>query len=126
MRKLIINLLLFSISILLFSILLPFGLIFSILVNILLWEEFVNYFSKILLKLAVGIDQLGNVVCGVLFNYIFIKKENQNFLFGDEKETVSSVLGKNMRINNLTKIGIILVKILNFIDKDHVIKYIKE
>lgn len=125
MRKLIINFFLFKVAILLFLILLPYGLVFSILFNLLCSNNLINYFSKIFLKLAVGVDQLGNVVCGTLFNYLFIKRHKTKNLFGDETETISSVLGKNLKTCSLTKTGLILVKLLNFLDKDHVIKYIK-
>jgi len=44
--------------------------------------------------------------------------------FGDEDETISSVLGRN--IDNLTIAGKCLVWLLNTIEKDHVQKAIGE
>lgn len=41
------------------------------------------------------------------------------YQFGDFRETISSVLGKNQRDGTLSKKGEILVSILDFIDKDH-------
>ena len=46
--------------------------------------------------------------------------------FGREGETISSALGKNQRDGTLTKKGKLLVKILDFLDKNHCIKSIKE
>lgn len=54
-----------------------------------------------------------------------MKKEN-GYQFGVVGETISSALGKNERDNTLTNYGKILVKILNFLDKDHCKKSIKE
>ena len=46
--------------------------------------------------------------------------------FGKENETISSALGKNERDKTLSKKGKILVAILDFLDKNHCIKSIKE
>ena len=46
--------------------------------------------------------------------------------FGRENETISSALGKNQRDKTLTKCGKILVAILDFLDKNHCQKSIKE
>lgn len=48
-----------------------------------------DYFFRI----AVSIDQLGNVIGGPFFNHCAIKPEGDKF--GSEDETISSVLGKN-------------------------------
>ena len=44
--------------------------------------------------------------------------------FGRENETISSALGKNERDKTLSKKGKLLVKILDFLDKNHCIKSI--
>ena len=46
--------------------------------------------------------------------------------FGKTGETISSALGKNQRDKTLTKCGKILVAILDFLDKNHCEKSIKE
>ena len=54
-----------------------------------------------------------------------MRKEN-GYQFGVVGETISSALGKNQRDNTLTICGKILVAILDFLDKNHCIKSIKE
>ena len=48
------------------------------------------------------------------------------YKFGRENETISSALGKNERDKTLSKKGKLLVKILDFLDKNHCVKSIKE
>lgn len=67
--------------------------------------------------MATSIDVLGNVVCSELFNQVLINKNG--YKFGNRKETISSCIGKNKRADTLTKIGLILSAILDFIDKNH-------
>ena len=69
-----------------------------------------KYIQKIILRIAVAIDQLGNTVCGDLLNKIMINKKV--YLFGDEDDTVSKCLYYNR--NNLTKLG---EGIYNFLEK---------
>jgi hypothetical protein len=80
--------------------------------------------GKYMYKIALGIDQLGNVVCKHLFNITLIKKGG--YKFGNEDETISSVLGKNKRTNTLTLFGIALDMLLELIDKNHNIDAIEE
>ena len=72
-----------------------------------------RYFKNI----AKGIDIFGNVLCAPLFNIILIK--NSNNKFGDWGETISSVIGKNNVKESLTKLGVLIYKSLNFIEKNH-------
>ncbi|WP_394970407.1 hypothetical protein [uncultured Croceitalea sp.] len=69
------------------------------------------------LKIAVSIDQLGNVVMQHLFNIIWIKKGG--YKFGNRDETISSALGKNKQLNTLTGFGKAIDKLLDFIDPNH-------
>jgi hypothetical protein len=80
--------------------------------------------KKHLYNIARGIDQLGNVVCGQLFNLTLIKKAG--YRFGNEDETISSVIGKNKRTNTLTATGCLLDALLDAIDKNHSIDAIEE
>ena len=51
---------------------------------------------------------------------------DSGYEFGREGETISSALGKNERDETLSKKGKLLVKILDFLDKNHCKKSIKE
>ena len=96
-------------------ILFPIGFVFSM---------FYPNRGKYLYKIALGIDQLGNVVCARLFNFFLIDIEGHQF--GNEDETISGVIGKNKRTNTLTLFGIALDMFLELIDKNHSIKAIED
>src|SRR3990167_9097825 len=85
------------------------------------WKKINKYFYVI----AVSIDQTGNVVMAELFNHILLRK-NSKYKFGNEDETISSVLGKNKYENTLTTIGQFLVFFLNSIEQSHVEKAIEK
>ena len=106
------------IAILLFTIIAPIGFIYEIIY--LISVAIHDYFFRI----AISIDQLGNVVCGQLFNAILIKKDQDKF--GNPDETISSVLGKNKQVNNLTIAGKLLSFLLNTIQNSHVEKAIEK
>ena len=72
---------------------------------------------------AVDIDKFANRNFRTLWNETLQKN---GYHFGDERETVSSALGKNKRDNTLTQTGKILCDILDRIDENHCIKSIKE
>ena len=105
----------FGLSILLY----PFAFIYS------LYKDFIKAKFKVGLKnldkhfldMASSIDANGNVVCDDLFNKIFITFVG--YQFGNRKETISSVLGKNEQNKTLTWLGLLLVKLLNLIQKNH-------
>ena len=69
-------------------ILLPIGMIYSLF-------RLKFHLKQYFLIIAIAIDQLGNVVMQDLFDDLMIKKEGHKF--GNEDETISSVLGKNKR-----------------------------
>jgi 8-oxo-dGTP diphosphatase len=81
--------------------------------------------EKYLFNIALGIDQLGNVVCAKLFNLTLIY-QSSIYKFGNEDETISSVIGKNKQANTLTFAGRLLDKLLDVIDKNHSIEAIEE
>jgi len=118
--------LLFIISIVLTILTVPLGMLYTVFKFIfnnkfvLLFKVSNGYFYKF----ALAIDQMGNVAMQDLFNDIFIIKND--FRFGDEDETISSVLGKNERANTLSRFGKIIIKILNFIDPNHALNSIEE
>ena len=118
--------LLFLISILLTILTVPFGMLFTLFKFFfngkisLLFKVTNGYFFKF----ALAIDQMGNVAMQDLFNAVLITKTG--YKFGNEDETISSVLGKNERIMTLSNLGNLLVKLLNFIDKNHALNSIEE
>ncbi len=72
---------------------------------------------------AVGLDHLANVFFQYSLNFCCIKKDSV-YKFGDIRESISGVLGKNKKVNKLTVFGLFLCKTLNNIQKDHVEKAI--
>jgi len=81
--------------------------------------------KKYLYNIALGIDQLANVVCARLLNLTLIYPSSLH-KFGNEDETISSVIGKNKLSKTLTFIGILLDKLLDIIDKNHSIEAIEK
>jgi 8-oxo-dGTP diphosphatase len=123
--KLLNNLLLLCIAFLL-SPLLVVGMLYAFL-SYLFSFRFKKYWNKVstyFRSCAIAIDQLGNVFCAELFNDLLIKDDSTPF--GDEDETISSVLGKNQQKNNLTKLGIALNALLDFIDTNHSLNSIEQ
>ena len=98
-------------ALLLSAIILPIGFVVGIIAAL----------DNYLFRITKSIDQLGNVVCAELFDWMLVKKGKH---FGNEDETISSVLGRN--IDNLTIAGKCLVWLLNTIENDHVQKAIGE
>lgn len=113
--------LLFLIAVVLSSILIPIGLIFSFISRLFVWKfrgwrrKLGDYFYIC----AVSIDQTGNVFCSDLFNTILIKQKESNHLFGNADQTISAVLGYNDHYNTISKLGKYLVKLLDFFDNEH-------
>ena len=110
-----IGVLLFFISIVLMIFTGPLGLIYGFLHAL-----FTNGFTGIgefLLKIAISVDQLGNVIMQHLLNLLWVKKVG--YKFGNRDETISSVLGKNKQNNTLTVFGKSIDKILDTIDANH-------
>jgi hypothetical protein len=73
---------------------------------------------------AIDIDRFGNRNMRTLWNLILRKKNG--YEFGDYRETISSVLGKNKINGTLSVMGKILCSILSFLDRNHCIKSIKD
>ena len=73
---------------------------------------------------AVNIDIWANREFRAFWNEA-MRKEN-GYQFGVIGETISSAMGKNQRDKTLTICGKILVTILDFLDKNHCQKSIKE
>jgi hypothetical protein len=61
--------------------------------------------KKFLFNVCSSIDQTGNVICGDWFNKILLI-DPTIYPFGNEDEHISTVVGINFNINNLTKTGL--------------------
>ncbi|WP_312557096.1 hypothetical protein [Empedobacter brevis] len=77
------------------------------------WKRLNGYFRNE----AVAIDRFGNSQYRSLFSTLFVF--DKGYQHGNINETISLVIGKNGYFGTLTKRGKILVKALNFIDKNH-------
>jgi uncharacterized membrane protein len=75
---------------------------------------------------AYDIDRFANRNLRTLWNYTLIRYDTgiEPYFFGDERETISSCLGKNKLKGTLSFTGKILCKILDFLDPDHCVKSI--
>lgn len=102
-------------AIVLSIVLFPVGFVFSM---------FYPKRGEYLYRIALGIDQLGNIVCARLFNFFLI--DAHGYQFGNEDETISSVIGKNKQVNTLTVLGELLDMLLEAIDKNHSIDAVEE
>lgn len=104
-------------------------ILFLIAYILLLPLTIVNYFCvdnkrRYFRSTAVNMDKFGNREFRAMLNKFFRKPTG--YKFGDERETISSALGKNQRDGTLTTAGKILCWILDTIDKDHCKKSIYE
>ena len=75
--------------------------------------------SVFFLEVAISIDNTGNVMMQHLLNDLLLIKCPTTYYFGNKKETISSVIGKNSLTNTLSPLGNALNAFLNWIDKDH-------
>ena len=73
---------------------------------------------------AIDIDRFGNRNFRTLLNYTMITEYGYNF--GDVRETISSVLGKNQLRGELTGLGIALANLLDWLDPNHCQKSIMD
>ena len=116
----VISVLLFLVAILLVVLLTPLAIFVKIVIAI--WRrKFDHLWFR---RLALSLDQLGNVIADDFFNWLLIC-DDHIAPFGDEDETVSSVLGKNYLANNLTVLGKALRYLLHRIDPNHSVKSIE-
>jgi len=86
------------------------------------FQKGLNHLGDYLKKIALSIDQLGNVFGGSMFQILFIKRGGH--LFGDEDDTISYVLGRNYYKRKLNIFGKFLGWILKLIDPGHLHKSI--
>lgn len=121
--------LLFIVAFVLRLILFPVGFLFGLFTcwyRTNIWVGFRNVDAKFLV-LAKSIDKHGNVVCGDLFNWTLIhRKDPKAHLFGNISETVSMVVGYNIKAGTLTKTGHWLNRQFNRLDEDHALEAIEK
>ncbi|WP_373072643.1 NUDIX hydrolase [Zeaxanthinibacter enoshimensis] len=111
----LIGLLLFSISMLLMIITGPLGFIYGVFRS--LFKKGIKGLGEYLLQIAISIDQLGNVLMQHLLNTLWIKRGG--YPFGNRDETISSALGRNKEIKQLTVCGKAIDRFLDLIDPNH-------
>lgn len=120
--------LLFLVSIILSAVLFAVSLVFTPVYYIitLKWGSGTRKLNAYFYQCAIGVDQLGNRLCSEVLNTtLLIQKDSDRpnwsgMLFGDIDETVSYVLGVNYYSDNLNKVGLIIVKILNKLESYHI------
>ena len=110
-----IGVLLFAISVLLFILTAPLGFIYGIFQS--LFSRGLTGVGEYLLKLAISIDQLGNVLMQHLLNTLWVKQGG--YKFGNRDETISSAIGRNKKMDTLTVFGKGIDSILDHIDPNH-------
>ena len=111
------SILLFLIALILLTTTAPIGFIYTIVRQL-----FVNKFKTLSLyftEIALVFDEAGNVVMQHILNDLLLIKKRDTYYFGNKKETISSVIGKNYLTKTLSPLGLALNSFLNFIDKGH-------
>ena len=108
---------LFCIAIVLLIFTTPIGFFYALLRQLFLGK--LKSISVYFLELAISIDNTGNVMMQYLLNDLLLIKRQETYYFGNKKETISSVIGKNSLTNTLSPLGKALNAFLNWIDKGH-------
>ena len=109
--------LLFCIAIVLLIFTTPIGFFYALLRQLFFGK--LKSLSVYFLEVAISIDNTGNVMMQYLLNDLLLIKRQETYYFGNKKETISSVIGKNSLTNTLSALGKALNAFLNWIDKDH-------
>lgn len=125
LKKLLFSSLLLLIALSLFTVLMIPAFIISLIsvfINKKLHEG-IYRLGEIIYSGAISIDQFANTAFQEFWNITLKKKEG--YKFGNPDETISGVLGKNKQNKTLSKVGIILDKILDFLDNNHSINSIE-
>ena len=114
--------LLFCIAFILLVTTAPIGFLYALL-RLIIFEK-AKSLNKFFIEMALVLDEAGNVVMQYLLNDTLLIKNHNTYYFGNKKETISSVIGKNRLSNTLNPFGKSLNAFLNFIDKDHALNSI--
>lgn len=95
----------------------PIGFVYTLLRQLIFDKA--KTLSLYFIELALVLDEAGNVVMQHLLNDTLLLKKRDTYYFGNKKETISSVIGKNELTGTLTSLGKALNAFLNFIDQGH-------
>ena len=95
----------------------PIGFVYALLRQLFLGK--IKTLQIYFIEVALSLDNAGNVIMQHLLNDTLLIKNTNTYQFGNKKETISSVIGKNHLTNTLSPLGKALNTFLNFIDKDH-------
>ena len=109
--------LLFCIAILLLIFTTPIGFFYALLRQF--FSGKLKTLNVFFIEVAIAIDNTGNVMMQYLLNDLLLMKRPATYYFGNKKETISSVIGKNSLTHTLSPLGKSLNAFLNWIDKDH-------
>ena len=109
--------LLFGIAFVLVVTTTPIGFVYALLRQLFVGK--IKTLQIYFIEVALALDNAGNVIMQHLLNDTLLVKNTSTYLFGNKKETISSVIGKNHLTNTLSSLGKVLNAFLNFIDKDH-------
>jgi hypothetical protein len=111
------SLLLFGIAFVLVVTTTPIGFLYALLRQLFFGKA--KTLQIYFIEVALALDNAGNVIMQHLLNDTLLIKNQHTYLFGNKKETISSVIGKNHLTNTLSPLGKALNTFLSFIDKDH-------
>jgi hypothetical protein len=95
----------------------PIGFVYALLRQLFVGK--IKTLQIYFIEVALALDNAGNVIMQHLLNDTLLIKNTNTYLFGNKKETISSVIGKNHLTSTLSPLGKALNSFLNFIDKDH-------
>lgn len=109
--------LLFLIALLLLVTTAPIGFLYTLIRQFVLAKF--KTLGAFFIESAIALDMAGNVMMQHLLNdWLLVKKDN-TYYFGNKKETISSVIGKNSLVGSLSLFGRLMNNLLNFIDEGH-------
>ncbi len=111
------SILLFLIALLLLTTTAPIGFIYTIIRQLIVNKA--KTLSLYFTEIALVLDEAGNVIMQHILNDFLLIKKRDTYYFGNKKETISSVIGKNYMTETLSPLGLALNSFLNFIDKGH-------
>lgn len=125
MKRLIKNIILFIAAVFLLITIGGFGLVYTLFWSIINFKviSFFKYWADLVYTINVGIDKIGNVLLAAFLNRFAVKTDF--YKFGNIDDTISYALALNLKENNLTRLGIFIVNVLEYIDPGHMEKSLK-
>jgi hypothetical protein len=122
-----VGLLLYILSLIVTLLFAPIGFVYACVLSFkhLGFKEGLKAIDRKLLKMAVGVDIMGGVVCSEWFNRALIRQDAP-LKFGQKWITISEVLGVAARTKDLTMTGKRLKNLLGVIEPGHIRKAAKD